>query len=165
MKRDLKSKAEELMDKTLVELTEKSGMYVASFNEIHFDHKLGRFVFDVFVKGNTYLEKTFFLSKMFAKMVAPKYDVICFLVIKDPNFDKTKLFRRVKTIHKYMKESNIRWGWLYIFMLEMNPSLKKAIQLLQIDSMAVVCLDVSSGELVFTDSLLGRQGRKLIRKK
>lgn len=165
MKRNLKSKANELFDKTVTELINRGGMFIASFNEMQMDYKLGRFVFDAYIKGNTFLEKTFFLSKIFAFFVTPRYNVICLLVIKDNKFGKIKLLRRIRAIHKHMKETNVKLGWFFIFILKMNASIKKTIQALQNDRIGVVCLDVGSGEIVFTDSILGRQGKKLIRTK
>ncbi|HUV73034.1 MAG TPA: hypothetical protein VMW79_01875 [Anaerolineae bacterium] len=137
------------------------GRWVADFNESFWGYPLGDLVFDMFVTA-TVRPKGFFLSRVAAWLTTPNYHIACFAYSKDPELKR--LNEVLRTISTLLKEQEFAWAWLVI--PNEGPFSRKAESMVQntsIREIGIALVDVSSQEIVNSESHWGRRMIRFIR--
>ncbi|HDN80418.1 MAG: hypothetical protein DRI61_02115 [Chloroflexi bacterium] len=134
-----------------------SGRWVANFNESFRDFLLGGYSFAMMVRGST-RSGGFFLSRLFATLALPDYNVACFVYAGEVK--KSTLQTIVGLLRKYMQENDIRWSWLVVPREgPFSEGLKDAVSRMDFREIGVALLDLTSGEIHTNPHM----GRKMIR--
>jgi hypothetical protein len=138
-----------------------SGRWVADFNESFWEYRLGGFVFDMFVTA-TVRPKGFFLSRVAAWLTTPNYYVACFAYSKDPGLKRSSEMLRL--ISTFLKEEEFAWAWLVIPQDDgFSRKAKSMVQSTNIHEIGMALVDLSSQEIVTSESHWGRQMARFIR--
>jgi hypothetical protein len=138
-----------------------SGRWVADFNESFWEYPLGDITFDMFVTA-TVRPKGFFLSRVAAWLTTPNYHVTCFAYSADPALRSlNEVLTRISTL---LKEEEFAWAWLII--PNEGPFSRKAASMVQstsIREIGIALVDLSSQEIVTSESHWGRHMPRFIR--
>jgi len=140
------------------------GRWIADFNESFRNFKLQDIEFDIFIRGNTRV-RGFLLSRLFSVTVNPNYSVGCFMISTESvrYFNKKLLINALMRIQSYMKDNEMKWSWLFIFANKDNSEMRKHVESIKDQYIGVVLVDVESGDIIHSNSYLGRQARKYVR--
>lgn len=137
-----------------------SGRWVANFNEAFRDFQVGDVSFDLMVRGNT-RSGGFFLSRLFATLVLPDYQVACFVYAKE--LKKSLLHHIVDLLRTYMKENGVKWVWLVLAKEgAFSEGLKEAVSRITHREIGVALLDVETGE-AHTNPHMGQKMVRYVR--
>jgi hypothetical protein len=138
-----------------------SGRWVADFNESFWEYPLEAVAFDMFITA-TMRPKGFFLSRVAAWLTTPNYYVACFAHSKDPTLKR--LNETLRTIGAFLKQQEYAWAWLVI--PHEGPFSRKAMSMVEntkIREIGIALVDVSSQEIVSSDSHWGRRMVRFVR--
>jgi len=140
------------------------GRWIADFNESFRNFKLQDIEFDIFIRGNTRV-RGFLLSRLFSVTVNPNYSVGCFMISTESigYFNKRLLVNALMRIQSYMKNNEMKWSWLFIFANKDNSEMRKQVESIKDQYIGVVLVDVRSGDVIHSNSYLGRQAKKYVK--
>jgi hypothetical protein len=140
------------------------GRWVADFTESFRNFKANDVTFDAFVQGNTRL-KGFILSRMFSATINPNYSVGCFMVSKETakDLDKKYLDKLLRAVRSFIKENEMKWAWLFILSAKSTDNTRKLVESVRDQFVGVAMLDVDSGNVVHSDSYIGKQAKRFIK--
>ena len=140
------------------------GRWIADFNESFRNFKLQDIEFDIFIRGNTRV-RGFLLSRLFSVTVNPNYSVGCFMISTESvrYFNKKLLINALMRIQSYMKDNEMKWSWLFIFANKDNSEMRKHVESIKDQYIGVVLVDVRSGDVIHSNSYLGRQAKKYVK--
>lgn len=156
--------AEEQMTRIEKSLMLGRGRFIADFTESFRNYRVDNVIFDAFLHGNTRM-KGFLLSRLFSATINPNYYVACFMISIADNkgFDKKFLSELLHAVRARMKEDEMRWAWLFIFAAKGANAPRKMIEGLKDQFIGVAMVDVNSGNIVHSDSYIGKQAKRFIR--
>jgi len=138
-----------------------SARWVADFAESFRNFRIGDTVFDMMVRG-TLKTKGLFLSRLLSYFLLPSYGVACFVYCREPT--KKTLKRITKLISRYMEDEGLGWSWLVIAKEgAFSPQLREAVEGMELKEIGVALVDLSSQEVLTTESYLGRRMRSHVR--
>ena len=140
------------------------GRFIADFTESFRNYRVGDVIFDAFVHGNTRM-KGFLLSRLFSATVNPNYSVACFMISISDNkgLDKRFLNDLLHAVRARMKEDEMRWAWLFLFAAKGADASRKLIEGLKDQFIGVAMIDADSGNVVNSDSYIGKQAKRFIK--
>jgi len=140
------------------------GRWIADFNESFRKFRIRDVEFDAFIQGNT-RTRGFLLSRLFSVMLNPNYSVGCFLISTESvkHFDRKFLSKAISEIQSYMKDNEMKWSWLFIFAPKGTGEIRKHVESISDQSIGVVLVDADSGNMVHSNSYLGRQAKKYVK--
>jgi hypothetical protein len=140
------------------------GRWIADFNESFRNFKTSDVTFDAFVRGNTRM-KGFLLSRVFSATVNPNYQVACFMISTETakDLDKKYLVRLLQAVRSYIKENELRWAWLFILNTKGTGAFKKLVESIKDQFVGVALIDVNSGNIVHSNSYIGKQAKRFIK--
>lgn len=127
--------------------------WLANFNEIHRDYKLGNIVFPIYASGSLQ-EKGFFLSKIFSALVTPKYK-INFFIYTSPTIDAKSFREMIISLKSKFGEDE----WIFLGLVQSQPfdkTVKNAINDLVDKNIGVVAFSLASKENVTSNNVLGK---------
>ncbi len=155
---------DETMKKIEMSLMVGRGRWIADFTESFRDFKVNDVTFNAFVRGNTRM-KGFLLSRMFSATVNPNYSVACFMISTEAvrDFDKKFLGKLLQAVRSCIKENEMRWAWLLILSAKSTDTLKKLVESIKDQFIGVTLIDVNSGNIVHSDSYIGKQAKRFIK--
>lgn len=164
LRRDCGMALEEKMTKIEKSLMLSRGRWVADFNESFRNFKVNDVGFDTFIRGNTRM-RGFLLSRVFSATVNPNYSVGCFVVSAETakDLDRKSVGRLLQAIRSYIKENDMRWAWLFILSYKVSTELKKIVESIKDQFIGVAVLDVDTGDVVHSDSYIGKQAQRFIK--
>lgn len=134
------------------------GVWVADFKESFRDLEINGIQFDMVVRGNT-RTKGLFLSRLFAFLTMPNYQVACFVFNAEQvrHLDKQFLDLLLKAVEGYIKKNELAWLWLIIAQAGDFPeAVKAAVSNLAIKEIGVALIDIDSGAVTSSKDFLGR---------
>ena len=138
-----------------------SARWTADFTESFWEYPMGDVVFDMFVTA-TVRPKGFFLSKVAAWLTTPNYYVACFAYSQDPELKQ--LHPVLNTIATFLKQQEFAWAWLVV--PQEGPFSRKAkskVQSTTLREIGIALVDLSSQEVVNSESHVGRRLVKIVR--
>ena len=140
------------------------GRFIADFTESFRNYRVDNVIFDAFVHGNTRM-KGFLLSRLFSATINPNYYVACFMIsiADNKDFDRRFLSELLQAVRVRMKEDEMRWAWLFVFTAKAADALRKMIEGLKDQFIGVAMIDASSGNVVHSDSYIGKQAKRFIK--
>ena len=155
---------EETMTKIEKSLMAGRGRWIADFTESFRNFRANDVTFDAFVRGNTRM-KGFLLSRVFSATVNPNYYVGCFMISTETvrDFDKKFLGKLLQAVRSCIKENEMRWAWLLILSAKSTDTLKKLVESIKDQFIGVTLIDVNSGNIVHSDSYIGKQAKRFIK--
>jgi hypothetical protein len=137
------------------------GRWVADFSESFWEYPVEDVVFDMFISA-TMRPKGFFLSRVAAWLTTPNYYVGCFAYSKDPAL--RRLNETLGVISTFLKQREYAWAWLVI--PHEGPFSRKAKSMVQntgIREIGIALVDLSSQEIVNSESHWGRRMVRFVR--
>lgn len=138
-----------------------SGRWVADFTESFWDYPLGDIVFDMAVTA-TVRPKGFFLSRVAAWLTTPNYYVACFAYSSDPGLKN--LNEVLRQISRFLREQEFAWAWLVIPQEQaFSRKAKSMVESTNIREIGIALVDLSSQEIVTSESHWGRRMARFIR--
>jgi hypothetical protein len=140
------------------------GRWVADFNESFRDYQIGDVTFDVFISGNTRM-KGFVLSRLYSFLLNPNYEV-GFFVVRMPQqnqLTRRRLRKWILAVKAGMRKAEMRWAWLTILGDAPNDSTRQYVREATDSDVGVAYVDISSREIVASDTYLGRQLKKYVK--
>lgn len=134
--------------------------WLANFNEIHRDYRVGDFVFPVYATGSLQ-EKGFFLSRIFSSLVTPKYKVHFFFYRAERV--NAKLLDRIILILKNKFGGD---EWILLSLVQTEPlarDVKKVLAELKDRNVGVAAYSLDAKEEISSENVLGKGLRKQFR--
>jgi hypothetical protein len=140
------------------------GRWVADFNESFRDYRVGDVTFDVFISGNTRM-KGFVLSRLYSFFLNPNYEVGFFAIRMPPHDQLTgrRLRKWILAVKAAMRKTEMKWAWLAILGDAPNDSTKKYVREATDSDVGIVYVDLSSREILPSDTYLGRQLKRYVK--
>ena len=134
--------------------------WLANFKEIRRDYALGEFTIPIYATGGLE-EKGFFLSKVFSKLVTPKYK-IHFLLYTSPEMN-VKLLR---TLVIACKDKFRGDDWIFLVLVQNKPmekTVKDAIENIADRRVGVTAYSLAPRDTVTSKNVLGKALQKQLR--
>ncbi len=136
------------------------GRWVADFNESFWGYNLDDVVFDMAITA-TVRPKGFFLSRVAAWLTTPNYHVVCFVYATDPGLKR--LHEVLSAITSFLKQQEFAWAWLVVPQEgAFSRKAKSMVQSTSIREIGIALVDLSSQEIVTSESHLGRRMPRLV---
>jgi hypothetical protein len=132
-----------------------SARWIADFTESFRHYQAGDTVWDMVVRGHM-RGKGLFLSRLFAYLSLPNYQVACFVSTRE--LEDSDLRRMVRRLLGYMKDEELDWCWL-VLPKEGPFSSRLLVALEKIDyrEIGIALVDISSQQIVTNPSYVGRR--------
>jgi len=127
--------------------------WLANFNEIRKEYKVGDLTFPLYACGSLQ-ERGFFLSRIFSALVTPKYKVHL-LIYTEQSFDP-------KLVRKLISTCKNRFGsedWIFLGLVQKDAfqkAVKETVASVADRNVGIVAYSLSSKEKVFSDNVLGK---------
>ncbi len=127
--------------------------WLANFNEIRKEYKVGDLTFPLYACGGLQ-ERGFFLSRIFSALVTPKYRVHL-LIYTEQSFDPKLVRKLILTCkNKFGSED-----WIFLGLIQreaFQKAVKETVASVADRNVGVVAYSLSSREKVFSDNVLGK---------
>jgi len=139
------------------ELMVGKGVWVADFKESFRNVEINGIQFDMVVRGNT-RTKGLFLSRLFAFLTMPNYQVACLVFNGEQakSLDNQFLDLFLKAAEGYIKKNELAWAWFVIAQAGDFPeAIKIAVGNLSIKEIGVALIDIDSGAVTSSKNYLG----------
>ena len=138
-----------------------AGRWVAEFNEAFRDFPVGRYTFDLYVRGGT-RPKGFLLSRLFAYFSLPSYNVA--FLVKHVGEGKFNLDDLRKTVMDRAAEKNIRWTWLVLIRSgAFTEKLVRAVDSFDKPELGISLVNLTDHDVDTSSNVLGRRALSLVR--
>lgn len=138
-----------------------AGRWVAEFNESFRNFPVGRYTFDLYVRGGT-RPKGFLLSRLFAYFSLPSYNV-AFYARHVPEGDVSLDDLRQAVYHRTTKH-NIKWTWLVLVRSGCFPEkLVKRVDSFDRMELGISLVNLADEDVETSANLLGRKALSLVR--
>jgi len=127
--------------------------WLANFNEIHKNYKIGDVTFPLYAQGSLQ-EKGFFLSRIFSAFVTPRYKVHL-LIYTEQNFDP-KLIRKLVLACKSKFDAE---DWIFLGLVQrdaLQKATKDAVANIADKNVGVVVYSLASEEKICSENVLGK---------
>jgi hypothetical protein len=155
---------QEVVDSLERQMMTGKGRWVADFNESFRDYRVGDVTFDVFISGNTRM-KGFVLSRLYSFFLNPNYEVGFFAIRMPPQNQLTsrRLRKWILAVKASMRKAEMKWAWLTILGDAPDDSAKQCVREAIDSDVGIAYVDLSSREIIASETYLGRQLKRYIR--
>lgn len=134
-----------------------SARWVADFTESFRHYPIGDTVWDMVVRGHM-RGKGLFLSRIFAYLSLPNYQVACFAYTRERG--DSDLRGLVKCIQGYMEAEELDWCWLVLPQEgPFSSRLRAALEKIDYRELGVALVNISSREIFTNPSYVGKRLR------
>ena len=138
-----------------------SARWVADFTESFRHYPIEGTVWDMVVRGHM-RGKGLFLSRLFAYLSLPNYQVACFAYT--PELGDSDLRGLVKRIQGYMKDEELDWCWLVLPQEgPFSSRLRAALEKIDYREIGIALVDISSREILTNPSYVGQRLRDYVK--
>ncbi|MBM3134268.1 MAG: hypothetical protein FJZ89_03065 [Chloroflexi bacterium] len=134
-----------------------SARWVADFTESFRHYKIEDTVWDMVVRGHM-RGKGLFLSRLFAYLSLPNYQVACFVYTRE--LGDSDLRRMARHLLGYMKGEELDWCWLVLPREgPFSSRLQVALEKIDYRELGIALVNISSREIFTNPSYVGRRLR------
>jgi hypothetical protein len=138
-----------------------SARWIADFTESFRHHQAGDTVWDMVVRGHM-RGKGLFLSRLFAYLSLPNYQVACLAYTRE--LGDSDLRGLVKRIQEYMKDEELDWCWLVLPKEgPFSSRLRAALEKIDYREIGIALVNISSREIVTNPSYVGQRLRDQVK--
>ncbi len=138
-----------------------SARWIADFTESFRHYKIEDTVWDMVVRGHM-RGKGLFLSRIFAYLNLPDYQVACFVATRD--LGDSDLRGLVKCIQGYMKDEELDWCWLVLPKEgPFSSRLRAALEKIDYRELGIALVDISTRQIFTNPSYVGQRLRDQVK--
>jgi hypothetical protein len=144
------------------ELMLGSGRWAADFTESFRHTTVAGATFDALVRGNT-RPRGFLLSRVFATLLAPDYQVACLVRVGPASLDRLR--ELASSALAAVGELGLAWAWaVAVAPSPLSEPVRRWTQAFSDRRLGLGVVSLASGEVVTAESFLGRQLRSRLRR-